>query len=316
MPALQKLVLLIGLQLALVSPALSDEFSEGLLQVDQGTKIYFRHLKAKANQPTFIFLNGLTYDTTNWDRVVSRIQDTGAGVVLYDMRGQGKTFAANGPVNSPIPYLDQVNDLKKLIDHLQLNTKPTIVGLSYGGGIGLAYAKTYPKSIEHAIILAPYVKPLEGQDQMFRFAITLENMARFFLMQPQKDFNEAYSAHLERQVKYVYPLAEPGNWDANAIFNLTEGIRHWNALEDKSMLKIPEGKISLYSALFDQYVDFAPLRELTQILGSRIANFERLWSEHKVPESNPDLLAHILRQEQRRLLQLARENRSCKKIFN
>lgn len=277
----------------------SKKFS-GAVELTNGQKIFIDYqLPKTTNDRTVILLNGLTYNTENWDRFVVSIKDESFGILRYDMRGMGKTFKMNGPVTSPIPFMDQVEDLKHLILDLNLTKKPIIMGLSYGGGIALAFAKTYPDLIEQAILLAPYTKPLAGQDTLFKNIIFQENMIRSLFFLPTKDPDKAYSDLLKHNVDTVYPYMEPGDWNGDAVFNLTEGIRVWNALEDYEIINLnAPKKITLVAAILDQYVEYNTLFDLAKILGKNGAlnKFEKVWSEHKIPESNPYILKSVLKE--------------------
>lgn len=274
----------------------SDRSPErGFIKLPNQSELYVDHLKAKPGHPTLILLNGLTYDTSNWDRLVRRLEDSGLGILRYDMRGMGKTLEKNGPVQGPIPYEAQVEDLKLLIEKVNLERRPTLLGLSYGGGISLGFAKKHGDLIDQAIVVAPYTRPLSSQDSQFKFLIRLEELWTG-RQNTAKEFDKRYSALLKANVDNIYPLVEPGNWDKDAVFNLTQGIRKWNAIEDPEIARIPKGKITLIAALFDEYVEYASLRELAEKLGPSLRHFELAWSMHKVPENNPDLMSMIVKE--------------------
>lgn len=279
--------------------AAKEDGFKGLVTLSNKQVVYLDYLyPTQKNARTIILLNGLTYSTSNWDHLVNTIKDLGFGIVRYDMRGMGKTFEANEPITKPIPYMTQVKDLKALIKDLNLPDKPILMGLSYGGGIGLAFTAEYPELVEHTILLAPYTKPLEGQDKMFKSIISQENMIRSFFFMPTLDPEQAYSDLLKKNVHNVYPLIEPGSWNADAVFNLTEGIRVWNALTDPKVRELNEKrKITLVAAVLDQYVEYPTLVTLAAILENNgsLNRFEKVWSDHKIPETNPYILDSLLK---------------------
>lgn len=271
---------------------------QGYVTLPNGQEVWVDYIPPKPGKETIIMLNGLTYDTTNWDKLVNRMGrtlDEGTGILRYDMRGMGKTFQKNGPVTAPIPYEAQVEDLKLLIEKMKFERKPVLLGLSYGGGISLAYTKKYADTIEHTIAVAPYVRPLTSQDEQFKALIHLEEFLTGNHLSP-KEFQARYSALLKLNVDTVYPLVEPGPWNPAAVFNLTEGIRVWNATLDAEIAKIPKDKITLIAAAFDEYVEYASLTELAEKLGPALRHFEIAFSRHKVPEENPALMNLIVRE--------------------
>lgn len=278
--------------------AAKQERFQSLVTLSNKQVVYLDYMyPTQKNARTIILLNGLTYNTENWDHLVETIQDLGFGILRYDMRGMGKTFDANGPVTKPIPYMSQVEDLKTLIKDMKFKEKPILMGLSYGGGIGLAFTAQYPKLVEHTVLLAPYTKPLDGQDKMFKAIISQENMVRSFFFMPTLDPEQAYSDLLKKNVHEVYPLIEPGSWNPDAVFNLTEGIRVWNALIDPKVIALQDKrKITLVAAVLDQYVEYNTLVTLAGILekNGSLNRFEKVWSDHKIPESNPYILDQLL----------------------
>lgn len=68
-------------------------------------------------------------------------------VVYIDHRGQGRS--ARGPQET-YTLDNNVEDVEALRQHLGLG-KIAVLGLSYGGMVGLAYAARYPESVSHLI---------------------------------------------------------------------------------------------------------------------------------------------------------------------
>lgn len=68
-------------------------------------------------------------------------------VISYDGRGAGKSPDPTGDVNC-------VEDLKELLDHLNIN-KTTLIGHSMGGQIVTDFSLEYPEYISELIVIAP-----------------------------------------------------------------------------------------------------------------------------------------------------------------
>ncbi len=83
-----------------------------------------------------------------WDGVIEGL-GSGFDILRYDLRGHGRS------ASPPPPYqlTDFVDDLRELLDREAID-KTTIVGFSFGGLIGPAFALAYPKRISRLIILS------------------------------------------------------------------------------------------------------------------------------------------------------------------
>lgn len=93
-----------------------------------------------------------------WSRLVRQ----GGAVDLHHIRVLGLDFAPNvGGANCPdtITTTDQAKRLKALIDAHDLGPVAALIGSSYGGMCGLAFARDYPKAVEHLCIIGAAHKP-------------------------------------------------------------------------------------------------------------------------------------------------------------
>jgi 3-oxoadipate enol-lactonase len=93
-----------------------------------------------------VVLHGATADHQVWAELLQPLTDQ-YRVLLYDLRGHGKTGGSDRESYSSDLYAD---DLAAFIDRLGL-TKPTILGHSWGGMIGYTFAVKYPDSLSGLI---------------------------------------------------------------------------------------------------------------------------------------------------------------------
>ncbi|MEH6718011.1 MAG: 3-oxoadipate enol-lactonase [Aurantimonas endophytica] len=95
-------------------------------------------LERRGPGPTLVFANSLGTDFRIWDLLLAELGERYT-VLRYDKRGHGLSEA------TPPPYVmdDHVDDLKALIDHLELRD-PLVVGLSIGGMIAQRLAHRHP----------------------------------------------------------------------------------------------------------------------------------------------------------------------------
>ncbi|HEX2019693.1 MAG TPA: 3-oxoadipate enol-lactonase [Aurantimonas sp.] len=95
-------------------------------------------LERRGPGPTLVFANSLGTDFRIWDALLARLGESFTAL-RYDKRGHGLSGA------TPPPYRmdDHVDDLKALLDHLELRD-PLVVGLSIGGMIAQRLASRHP----------------------------------------------------------------------------------------------------------------------------------------------------------------------------
>ncbi|RYZ85068.1 MAG: alpha/beta hydrolase [Proteobacteria bacterium] len=152
-----------GMTFAATSSSEEAGTQQGFVKITKERELFVDYVAPKEGENTLIVLNGLTYATIDWDVFVKPLLKRGVGVLRYDMWGQGKTLVKYAPSIAPANYEDQVEDLKKLLTVMNLKGPFNLVGLSYGGGIGLGFAAAYPKDVKNLILMAPYTEPLAGQ---------------------------------------------------------------------------------------------------------------------------------------------------------
>jgi pimeloyl-ACP methyl ester carboxylesterase len=269
---------------------------QGLVELSNNQKIYAVHYKAAAGQPTVVLVNGLTYTTKAWTKMVEGLVGHDFGVLSYDARGMGKTLEASGPVKTAIPVETQADDLALLLNHFELS-QAQLVGFSYGGALTTAFAAKYPERVEKLILIAPYVKPLKQQDDQLNQKV---RMHRFFYPWDKRSDDEVYDLYLQQLVYTQYPIAEPmlneHPWRTEAVFHLVQGVRKFKTLE--AVTKLPAGKVHLIVAEKDQYVPKADHEELWKTLTAtqKLSRTTVLGSEHKVPEAVPAFAAALVRE--------------------
>lgn len=116
-----------------------------------GVKIYYEiHEKPelKDNSEPVLLLNGIMMSTASWAKQLPSLSKSWK-VVLHDFRGQGRSTL----VGSQITFDDHAEDLRLLLDHLQLK-KVHLVGTSYGSEVGMYFTLKYPDRVASLTIAA------------------------------------------------------------------------------------------------------------------------------------------------------------------
>lgn len=261
------------------------------VKISKTRELYVDWMKARDGKPTLVLLNGLTYSTYSWDRYAEALNRQGYGVLRYDMFGMGRTLLKYAPITTRIELKDQTGDLRALLVKLGL-TKINLAGLSYGGGIAIAFTYQYPEMINKLILLAPFTEPVEAQDKWIKQQIWLTRQSQPW--NPSSD-DDLYDFFLKQIVYSTYPAAEPvvleNPWKLESVYRLVQGVRKWNAFDEAKLL--PVGSVHMVIAGKDQYIDRAKLEKFWKIVpkSSRASLMTITDSEHKIPEDVPEYAA-------------------------
>ena len=281
--------LMLGLQLS-AKAAISYDF-EGFVRVSAQKELFVQWQKADARKPTVVLLNGLTYSTVQWNEFAQALHNHGIGVVQYDMTGMGQTLLKYAPIRDVITYQTQIQELKALIGKLKL-TRANLVGLSYGGGLAIAFAGAYPQSVKNVILMAPYTEPLGTQDLWIKMQVLSTRM--MFPYNPYSN-DELYDYFLRMNVYTTYPQAEPvvleNPYKLEATFRMAQGVRSLDT--EKSIATAPEKSVHLVIAGSDEYIDRSVLEKFwTNVPESAKASKTIiLGTKHKIPENIPQFSA-------------------------
>ncbi len=102
-------------------------------------------------RPSVVFIHGLVMDNLSsfYYTLANHCAAGGADVMLYDLRGHGRSE------RPPIGYAleDSVDDLVGLLFTLGIDGPVHIVGNSYGGTVGLAFALRYPSRVASLVLI-------------------------------------------------------------------------------------------------------------------------------------------------------------------
>lgn len=280
--------------------SVSDQQFKGFITVAPGRELFVDIVKAAPGNPTVFLLNGLTYTTEQWNDFVPYLLKNKIGVVRIDLYGMGQSLILkSGPVVSSISYESQVENLKSLIEILQIKGPYNLLGLSYGGAIAMAFAKTYPTLVKELILMAPFTKPVVSQDTWIRSQIWLTRKINPSI--PYSD-DDLYDIFLRQLVYTTFPSAEPiiltHPFKIEGVYRLVQGVRKFIAADVVD--KFPAKSVHLMIGVKDQYIEAPVFAEFWNSLPtkSRASLLVINDSEHKIPQHVPDFSAgwvyHIL----------------------
>jgi pimeloyl-ACP methyl ester carboxylesterase len=289
MKMIKQVLLLGGLLLSIGNAEAGKQF----LNVE-GRKVWVDYVPPKKGMPTLVLLNGLTYQLGHWDSFVEALSERNSnlGILRFDMIGMGETLLSGKlPVRESIPYSDQVELTRSIMDTLRIE-RAYVAGLSYGGGIAIAFGAAYPQRVEQLILMAPFTEPMKEMDLWIRGQITLNRFT--FPLNPATD-DELYDFFLKGFVFSTYPSLEPSVLDnqykLESVFRMIQGIRKYQTLNDAR--RLPAGSTHLLVASQDQYIKKEVLDRFWNAVParSRASRIDISVTEHKIPESIPDYAA-------------------------
>jgi pimeloyl-ACP methyl ester carboxylesterase len=118
-------------------------------------------LRLGAGEPTAVFVHGLVMDNlSSWWFTVANAAAREADVVCYDLRGHGRSERST----SGYSVTDSVDDLAAVLDALGISHPVHIVGNSYGGVVGLAFARAHPERTAGLVLVEAHAA-IEGQEE-------------------------------------------------------------------------------------------------------------------------------------------------------
>lgn len=106
---------------------------------------------APGRGPTIVFIHGLVMDNLSsfYYTLANACAAAGADVMLYDLRGHGRSQ------RPPSGYSlnDSVADLEALLDVLRIDGPVHLIGNSYGGAVALAFAVAHPGTVASLVMI-------------------------------------------------------------------------------------------------------------------------------------------------------------------
>jgi pimeloyl-ACP methyl ester carboxylesterase len=138
--------------------------NEGLYLLKNGAEIFAKTITARnGNEKRAIFIHGggsggnhtIVYRPSFW----LLNQGLFSSVIMPDRRGAGHS----SPLEAPMSYDENAQDMKQLLDCIGLEGKITAIGISYGGPIALSLA-AIDERVDEVILVAssPSLRPAKG----------------------------------------------------------------------------------------------------------------------------------------------------------
>ncbi|CCV64476.1 Putative lysophospholipase [Alteracholeplasma palmae J233] len=114
--------------------------------------LYTKLLEAKNEKGNVIITHGIAESSEEYERLAKTLEENGYNVLLYDVRGHGRSSGKRGDVQSFHLFLD---DLHELVSYMKTisDKKVFLLGHSMGGNITNSYVVKY-QDVDGVIISA------------------------------------------------------------------------------------------------------------------------------------------------------------------
>lgn len=242
-----------------------------------GIKIYYEiHGKGEP----VIFGNGIFSNTMGWihqEPLFSKEYQ----VILYDMRGQGKSEKPASPYSFEIHTEDQ----KALLDNLGIS-KVHHVGISYGAELGLVFALKYPDMLNSLVTCSAvsFVGPLLNEMcQLWRYACDTGDSDLFYQATVPLNFGETFireNTVILEQAKVRY-----AQLDYPALVRLIDAFLMLDITDQLPKIKTPTCVIGGEKDILK------PVYPYSKLIHDKISNSEMFIipkSGHAVTFENPE----------------------------
>jgi pimeloyl-ACP methyl ester carboxylesterase len=128
--------------------------------------INLHYLEFEGNQPTIIFMHGLTANAHAFDGVIAAGLSPVFHVISVDLRGRGQSTQ---PLEG-YTMADHAADILGLMDHLQVD-KVILAGHSFGGFLALYIARFFPGRVDKIILMDAAAKMHPNTKEMLGTAL-------------------------------------------------------------------------------------------------------------------------------------------------
>jgi pimeloyl-ACP methyl ester carboxylesterase len=262
------------------------------VKLPNGNVLFARYTPARdSSKATIMLMNGLPDTLNDWRKKVPLLIEKGYGVLTFDFRGQGHTLAYNSPQLGDLSWQAQVEDVKQLIDFFKI-PKVVVSGLSYGGGIALAFAATHPSRVQKVIAFAPFVEPVQPTEDALDKKV--QEIVKLF---PDTDPVQLFEKLFRFVVYTSYPLAEPSvlahPLKPEAITRLALGIRSLDL--SKMIHRLPKRSLNLVGGSFDSSVPLEVIERLWHLTPESIRqSYTTLDTGHRITTWRSDFAAQLI----------------------
>ncbi|MDH3254176.1 MAG: alpha/beta hydrolase [Acidobacteriota bacterium] len=239
-------------------------------------KIWYERF-GQGDKETVCLLNGLAMHTKAWYWFVPALTDD-YDVVLYDYLGQGQSSCPDRPHFIP----DFCRYLTGIIDHIEID-KLHVMGISYGGFVGLDYGRLYQDRL-HTLTLSGILLSHERQFEMYQ-----DLSLRFYRAGPVAF--ELYTHYLyEKIFGEAFLRALPPE-------NLEEmRLRFYERYKNRvySLVRLTEAQNPFFDGLEERLTEYQAVRTPVLLVAGEQDRVLPLWQQKKLLDVFPDIRFELI----------------------
>jgi pimeloyl-ACP methyl ester carboxylesterase len=209
--------------------------------VARGVRLHVQRLGSPSSPVTAVFLHGLVMDNlSSWYFTVANPAAQHADVILYDLRGHGKS---ERPADG-YSLADMVADLDALLDELAVTRPVVLVGNSFGGLLALVFAIAMPERVAGVALIDAHLAD-QGFAEQMASTLSLEGTERDQMI--GQAFQSWVGRHSERKRNRLAEVANALVHDTT----LVDDMRHTSPLHGDALRHVTVPVLAVYGEKSD-----------------------------------------------------------------
>jgi len=246
--------------------------------------VSLRYQLSGSGAHTLVLLHEMQMSMESWDDLLPSLR-RGHRVLRYDLRGFGLSEKIRG---SGVTLDNEVEDLRALLDALNIREPVTLIGGAVGGAIALKFAATYPQRVRALAVTSPAAYM---QAQPERAANALKSADQPIRAGLDASINAVYPAALRTDAARLARFRGLLLADDPASVAATTFMIYSNGFADV-LPKVQCPALVIATALFPRPV--ASFKELADALPK--GRFVVLQTGHFASFESPEMVAPVLKQ--------------------
>lgn len=274
------LLLGLGLTGCATSPAVSSSGTTAMRWVE-ANNVSLRYQLTGSGSKTVVLMHEMQMSLESWDSIMPAMQE-GRRVLRYDLRG----FGMSEKIRGNLTIEDEVEDLRGLLDALNIKEPVTLIGGAVGGAVALKFAAVYPQRVKAVAVTSPAAYMNAQPERLTNIDATANTTTRKSL---DTSMDAVYPASLRTpegvaKFRALVLANDPGSLAATTKMIYSTGFKD-------ILPKVQCPALVVATALFPRPV--ASFKELADALPK--GRFEVLQTGHFAALESPEMVIPVLK---------------------